>query len=133
MADWKKYLEKVPDWAVKVGFLVLVVIFADMYFRQARALNMNGSVFGFVGKDELQKAVIWQPDSQSLQNYEYGTWVDLTKSTNCEPGSVVTGVSVIYGGTCKENCAEDGGVVKQIQLTCTRLITEGAPEIQDNG
>ena len=43
------------------------------------------------------------------------------KTVNCPHGSYVTGVEVVYGGTCLYQCDADGGIVQELRLVCRKI------------
>ena len=44
-----------------------------------------------------------------------------SKSVSCTNGSYVSGIKVEYSGTCRGQCDADGGVIRNIVLTCSEL------------
>lgn len=56
--------------------------------------------------------------------YGPGAWVNTIKSARCPVGYFATGVDVVYGGTCNNQCNADGGAVREVRVTCQTLTTK---------
>lgn len=126
-------LTRVPEWAAKIGFLIVALIIGDMYIRSATAFYFGDTSVGFLNKDQLRSDMIWSKDPVTKANYPNGTHINTSQSANCPEGSVVTGVTVVYGGTCHSQCDGDGGVVRQLELVCRRLVTDVPPRKESAG
>ena len=50
--------------------------------------------------------------------YGFQAWKHVNKMVKCPKGSYVTGIKVRYSGTCRNRCDKDGGIVREIRLTC---------------
>ena len=55
---------------------------------------------------------------QNERGYGFEAWKHEDKSVHCPDGSYVTGIRVRYSGTCQRECDKDGGIVREILLTC---------------
>lgn len=133
MKEVLEWIGKLPEWAVKIAFVVLVLIVADMYVRSVKAFTFGDTVVGFLSKGELQSKIVWAKDDVVKQNYPNGAWAGTTKSASCPEGYVVAGVNIVYGGTCDRKCDPDGGAVRQVELMCRRLTTDAPPLKKANG
>lgn len=54
--------------------------------------------------------------------YGFQAWKHQNKSVQCPNGSYVTGIKVRYSGTCLEQCDADGGIVREIVVTCHSIF-----------
>ena len=45
----------------------------------------------------------------------------VSKTATCPEGYYVVGIEVKYGGTCRTQCRDDGGIVQEIVLSCGAL------------
>lgn len=50
--------------------------------------------------------------------YGFEPWRHEDRSVSCPEGSYVSGVRIRYSGTCQQQCDADGGIVREILLTC---------------
>ena len=53
--------------------------------------------------------------------YGSGAHIWTTKYANCPKGSFVSGITVVYRGTCNDECNKDGGIIGDIILKCRQL------------
>jgi len=130
MKTFLEYLAKLPEWAVKIAFVVLVLLLLDMYIRNTRVFHIGQTTVGFLSKEQVQSEVIWLKGDARKENYPNGVHVNTTKDASCSEGYVVTAVRVVYGGTCEGKCNLDGGTVRQLELVCQRLRSEGLPVVK---
>ena len=54
--------------------------------------------------------------------YGFSPWNHTDKSVQCPEGSYVTAIKVRYSGTCRTQCDADGGIVREILLTCRSIF-----------
>lgn len=120
-------LSKLPEWAVKLGFLIILLILGDMYISAKTAFYVGDTSVGFLQKDQLRSDIVWSIEPDTKSNYPNKTHINTTQSANCPDGSVATGVTVVYGGTCHNQCDGDGGVIRQLELVCRKLVTDVPP------
>ncbi|MDE0255312.1 MAG: hypothetical protein OYG32_10995 [Rhodospirillaceae bacterium] len=59
----------------------------------------------------------WGP-VRGQRGYGFKPWKHTDRSVSCSNGSYVTGIKVRYSGTCLNQCDADGGIVREILLTC---------------
>ena len=60
------------------------------------------------------------PESEEV-GYGNRAYVNTNRVAACPHGSYVSGIRVEYGGTCLNQCNADGGIIRNIVLTCTEL------------
>jgi hypothetical protein len=78
---------------------VALTLSSNESFKQSVRLSLSGGAFTKVG-------------------YGSGVHEWKQKAAQCGPNSIVIGIEVEYGGTCRSQCDADGAVIREIRLLC---------------
>ena len=79
----------------------------------------NGGLVRALGG--VARADIGQGDDV-LSGYGNAAHSHTTTRADCPAGMYARGVVVTYGGTCRAQCDQDGGIIRNIELVCTPLV-----------
>ena len=69
----------------------------------------------------LEAALKHEAPATTQAHYGNSNWAQTTRVATCAAGTYVSGISVQYGGTCHRECDPDGGIIRNIVLTCSEL------------
>ena len=66
-------------------------------------------------------AELYPRETVTTVGYEDGVHVNVSKTATCPAGTYASGIVVHYGGTCRNQCDRDGGIIRRVELTCRVL------------
>ncbi len=72
-----------------------------------------------ITEDLIAENNVW--GESTTAEYASGAHIWTTKTVDCPDGYYVTGMDVVYRGTCHRECDADGGIVGGITLHCKKL------------
>ena len=123
-----KLLGDLEETRANVSVVYSVDSFAKMGSQAFEALAQDANFVSAVTKEtnvELgnitatlkHASAEWGP-VRGEHGYGFRGWRHQDKSVRCPNGSYVTGIKVRYSGTCLNKCDADGGIVREILITC---------------
>jgi hypothetical protein len=81
--------------------------------------------------DEIEKIRVRYTSTggtgEVVASYSDGVHISVPQSVHCPNGHYVAGIDVHYGGSCRNQCDKDGGIIRWIELKCRPL----PPTVED--
>ena len=104
------------DRVTDLGSQAIEVLAQDTNFVSAVSKETNTELRN-INATLKQAGDVWGP-VRGEYGYGFEPWKHTDKLVRCPEGSYVTGIKVRYSGTCRTECDADGGIVREILLTC---------------